>query len=251
VGKSRLAALLILWWLFTRRGSLVLVTAPSANLIGSVVFKELRKAKNGTIFPLGGNMTQSWKASPQCYDLGPGWGCLGISVDSAVNAHGQHNAQLPVIVDESSGVERAIWESVTSWNYPKMVLFGNCVGSEGEFVNHFNRSKRPEKKLLPPEKRTVSRVISALESRHIHLSGVRSGLGGQIRETVFHPMTSDARHWKRRVVSQPPRVRIPPSPLVSAAMAGSCVALLTVSPRLFSRLKRSGLIGGLKSAGRT
>ena len=46
VGKSRLAALPILWWLFTRRGSLVLVTAPSANLIGSVVFKEFRKAKN-------------------------------------------------------------------------------------------------------------------------------------------------------------------------------------------------------------
>jgi hypothetical protein len=149
-GKSRLAALLILCWLFTRRGSLVLVTAPSANLIGSVVFKELRKAKNGVIFPLGGNMTQSWKASPQCYDLGPGWGCLGISVDSAVNAHGHHNVQLPVIVDESSGVEPAIWESISSWNYTMMmVLFGNCVCSEGELVNHFNPSKRPEEKLLP------------------------------------------------------------------------------------------------------
>src|SRR3974377_1785935 len=40
LGKSYLSAGLILWWLYTRPNSLVIVTAPSQNLLGSVVFKE-------------------------------------------------------------------------------------------------------------------------------------------------------------------------------------------------------------------
>ncbi len=41
------------------------------------------------------------------------------------------------------------------------------------------------------------------------------------------------RHWKCRVVSQPPRVRIPPSPLVTCYSAGCYVAFPAASVWLF------------------
>ena len=45
VGKDFAIARLIWWWLYTRPGSLVIVTGPSQTLLGSVTWKEVRQAK--------------------------------------------------------------------------------------------------------------------------------------------------------------------------------------------------------------
>src|SRR4051794_30453176 len=44
VGKDFLFARLLLWWLYTRPGSLVIVVAPTQNQVGSIVWKEIRRA---------------------------------------------------------------------------------------------------------------------------------------------------------------------------------------------------------------
>ena len=72
VGKSRLFALLIAWWLLTRPNSKVIVIAPSQHLIGSVIFDELRKLIATARIPLGGMITISPKASPQTWVIAPG-----------------------------------------------------------------------------------------------------------------------------------------------------------------------------------
>src|SRR3954471_16368231 len=44
VGKGYLVAGLILWWLWTRPDSLVIVTGPSQAVLGSVTWKEVQRA---------------------------------------------------------------------------------------------------------------------------------------------------------------------------------------------------------------
>src|SRR5262245_39934195 len=56
VGKDYLVAGLILWWLATRPNSLVIVTAPSQSLLGTVVWKELARALNACRLPLGARL---------------------------------------------------------------------------------------------------------------------------------------------------------------------------------------------------
>jgi hypothetical protein len=59
LGKSYLAAGLILWWVYTRPDALVIATAPSQTLLGSVVFKEIRRALRRSKVPLPGTITDS------------------------------------------------------------------------------------------------------------------------------------------------------------------------------------------------
>lgn len=202
VGKSRCAALLICWWALTRPGSLVLVTAPSANLVGSVIFKELRKLlKSRTLLaPLGGEITRSMKASPQTWDLGEGWGCIGFSTTTVERASGQHNKHLLVICDEASGIEDQIWEAIHSWNYEKLVCFGNPLKATGEFPKLFAQSKQAEELALPAEERTVSFVISSTDSPHIHLKKSPCGLASQgFLQTIERRYGRDSFYWRLHI----------------------------------------------------
>lgn len=202
VGKSRLAACLIAWWLLTRPGSQVLVTAPSANLIGSVIFKELRRLlkSRGLLLPLGGIITQSMKASPQTWDLGEGWGCIGFSTTTVERASGQHNPHLLVIVDEASGIEDQIWEAIHSWKYSKLVCFGNPLRASGEFPKLFVQSRQAEELALPADERTVSFVVSSTDSPHVHLKKSPCGLAdaGFLR-TIERRYGRDSLYWRLHI----------------------------------------------------
>src|SRR6476659_3003435 len=90
VGKDYLVAGLIPWWLWTRENSLVIVTAPSQTLLGSVTWKELRKAIKSAIIPLDARISAGLKTSPLVVDLGNGWSALGYSTNCVERASGQH-----------------------------------------------------------------------------------------------------------------------------------------------------------------
>src|SRR5687767_9947167 len=54
VGKSFALSCVVLWWLYTRRNSLVIATGPDHRQVVSVLFKEVKRALNPR-FDSGGN----------------------------------------------------------------------------------------------------------------------------------------------------------------------------------------------------
>ena len=100
LGKDYLVGGLIPWWGLTRKNSLAIVTGPSQTLLGSVTWKEVRRAVKGCPFPLRAKLSYGLKASPQFFILDNGWGALGYSTTSVERASGQHEANLLVIVEE-------------------------------------------------------------------------------------------------------------------------------------------------------
>jgi hypothetical protein len=179
VGKSFLAAGLIAWWLWTRPYSLVVVTAPSQTLLGTVVFKELRKAIKEARFPLWNEcrITDSPQVSPQLMTIRDGWGAIGIATTGVERLSGQHNPQLLQIVDETSGVKTEIHEALQSQGAERKVFFGNPLRSEGEFVNLAVQAEQEAGNAsIPDDERTYLINIPSTDSPDIHLRKSKRGL---------------------------------------------------------------------------
>ena len=173
VGKDFAIARLIWWWLYTRPGSLVIVTGPSQTLLGSVTWKEIRQAKP----PLASaRLSRGVKASPQQVDLGNGWQALGFSTTSIERASGQHNPHLLVIIDEASGVEPDIFDAIESLGYERLVVIGNPIRAEGRFVDLIRQGEADARDNVPPERAVNSIRIPSTESPHAHLDKSPWGL---------------------------------------------------------------------------
>jgi hypothetical protein len=181
VGKSYCAAGLILWWVYTRPGSLVVTTAPSQTLLGTVLFKEIRRAKATSLIPLPGRITDSPTVSPQMLAVdGTGWGVLGIATRGVERLSGQHNPDLLVVVDEASGIEDEIWEALDSQNPRKLVVFGNPLRAEGRFRELSLRAERERSDpTIPVEERVHEIRIPSTASPDIDHDRSARGLADQ------------------------------------------------------------------------
>ena len=76
LGKDWWVGLIVPWWLWTRKNSLVVVTGPGQSILGSVTWKNVRGAINGSPFKLGARISQGIKTSPHTVTLGNGWQAL-------------------------------------------------------------------------------------------------------------------------------------------------------------------------------
>jgi hypothetical protein len=65
VGKSYLLAGIVLWYLYTRPGSLVITTGPDHRQVVSVLWKEIRRAIRSARAPLGFDHLTEGYGSPQ------------------------------------------------------------------------------------------------------------------------------------------------------------------------------------------
>src|SRR5574337_408308 len=135
IGKDWWVALIVVWWLWTRKDSLVIVTGPGQTVLGSVTWKEIRRAVAGSPIPLGATISKGIKTSPHTVRLGEGWHALGFSTTSVERASGQHAGELLVIVEEASGIDESIWAAIESLGYTKLVAIGNPLRAEGGFVD--------------------------------------------------------------------------------------------------------------------
>lgn len=170
VGKDYAVAGAIPWWLYTRHGSQVIVTGPSQTVLGSVTWKELRRAARGDpsdplgSVPLGMRVSEGIKASPLRCAVAGDWGALGHSTTSVERASGQHNRRLLVIVEEASGVEEEIWEAIDSLSYYRLLAIGNPIRAEGRFVRLIRQADRDRADGIPPERAVNAIRISSRES---------------------------------------------------------------------------------------
>ena len=144
VGKSFLLAGTVLWWLYTRPGSLVITTGPDHRQVVSVLWKEIRRAlqprgglegRDSRGLVLGHDHLTAGYNSPQrlVVKMGTDWGALGFAAQYEEGFSGQHAGELLVIVDEASGVAAPIWSAIHGLAASRLVAAGNPIRYDCHF----------------------------------------------------------------------------------------------------------------------
>jgi len=225
IGKDYLLGGLIPWWGFTRPGSLVIVTGVSQTLLGTVTFKEVRRAIEGSplLKQLGVKMSSGVKASPQTVVFAPGWHVLGISTTNVERASGQHAAELLAIVNEGSGVADTIYDAVDSWKYLRFLVCGNPLRSDGRMVDLIRQGDRDRKDGVPPDRAVNAIRIPSTDSPHAHLERSPVGLADRTWiADVVRRYGADSRWVRTHVKAEIPEVSA--DALIPEAWLDACAA---------------------------
>lgn len=166
IGKSYLLAGLVIWWLYTRKNSLVITTGPDYRQVVSVLWKEIRRAilpkyvDGVRVSPLldlkWDHMTEGYASTQRLtLDAATAWGALGYAANSSEGFSGQHAGEMLVIVDEASGVTDEIWTSIHGLAATRLVVSGNPIRYDCHFRELYE---------LAPKSTTIRTVhISSLE----------------------------------------------------------------------------------------
>lgn len=136
-GKSFVSAAIVLWFLCTRKDSIVLTSAPTWRQVVSVLWAEIEKMYHNAKYPLGGELTTGK------LKFGPKWFALGIPSSEEVRFQGHHAQDILIVLDEASGIEPHIYTAaqgnLTSAN-SRFLLIGNPTSPTGMFYEY---SKNP------------------------------------------------------------------------------------------------------------
>lgn len=112
VGKTRVAAWIVLWYLFRAPGTVVITTAPTARQVEELLWGEIRQAFARSATALLGRLLQTK------LEVAEKWLALGITTStrtgdiSATRFQGFHAPNMLVVLDEATGVAPEIWEGV-------------------------------------------------------------------------------------------------------------------------------------------
>jgi hypothetical protein len=176
IGKDYLVGSLVPWWLKTRTDSQVIITGPSQTVLGTVTWKEIRKAVQRSKVPLDMRVSEGVHGSPLRAIVDGDWGCLGYSTTSVERASGQHNPKLFVIVEEASGVADEIYDAIDSLNYLRLLLIGNPIRALGRFVDLIRQADRDRRDGVPRHRAVNAIRVSSRESPDAHLEVSPRGL---------------------------------------------------------------------------
>src|SRR3954452_9823214 len=141
VGKTHTAACAALTFLYTHTPSLVLTTAPSARQVEQLLWGEIRSLvlkSYQTANPLPGRLLMTRLEASRDQRA------IGFSAREPERAAGFHCENTLVIVDEASGVARALFETLqgvlTSANC-HLLLIGNPTIPAGAFFDAFSSTE--------------------------------------------------------------------------------------------------------------
>ena len=154
LGKGFLIGGLVPWFLWTGKHNLVYICGAGQTQIGSVLFKEIRRAVQNCPFRKAGllpmTISPGIKSSPATATIRPGWGALGFSTSTIERASGHHARHMLVIVDEASGVADESWQAIDSLGFSKMLVAGNPIRSDGKFAALCDVGDRDALEQRPP-----------------------------------------------------------------------------------------------------
>lgn len=134
VGKTKVAAWVALWFLYTHPNSKVITTAPTWHQVENLLWREIHAAHAASRIPLGGKVLQTQ------IELDKQWFALGLSTDKPERFQGFHAEDILLIVDEASGVQQYIFDAAEGFLTSigaKLLLIGNPTQLSGEFYNAF------------------------------------------------------------------------------------------------------------------
>lgn len=130
VGKTFVAALLILWFLFSYPKSKVLTTAPTWFQVENLLWREIRKAHGESSVPLGGELMQTE------INLSEDWFAVGLSTNDSTKFQGIHAPRVMVVFDEATGIADDIWEAaegVAVGDNDRFLAIGNPTDPTARF----------------------------------------------------------------------------------------------------------------------
>ena len=210
LGKGFLIGGLVPWFLWTRENSLVYICGAGQTQIGSVLFKEIRRAVQNSPFWNGGllpmTISPGIKSSPATATIQPGWGALGFSTSTIERASGHHAADMLVIVDEASGVPDESWQAIDSLGFSKMLVAGNPIRSDGKFAELCDQGDRDWLEQRPPHLSCRHFNVPSTASPHAHLDRSPWGMADKtwleaVARAPARTHPGIARTWKRSVPS--------------------------------------------------
>jgi hypothetical protein len=141
-GKTVWAARLLMWFLYTRKNSLVINTAPTFNQV-SLLWRQVKQALAEARYELPGRVISGSRL-----ELAPTWYGTGISTDKEERFQGYHpegaddestdDGGMLVIVDEASGVPDFVFDAMRGYLTQAkcyVLLIGNGNKASGAFFD--------------------------------------------------------------------------------------------------------------------
>lgn len=145
VGKSFIAARIIIWFLFCYPGSMVITTAPTARQVDEILWKEIRTQYKLTTYELGGKLYDG-KAELRLDD---DWKAIGFTTQKGAHdiAHtpmsGFHAEYVLVVIDEAadSGIDYIFdaAENICTSHHSRILAIANPIDPGSEFAKCFTR----------------------------------------------------------------------------------------------------------------
>jgi hypothetical protein len=199
VGKSYVAADVILGWGTLLKNSLSVSTSPSNTQLDLVLWGEIRKARAGSdLLRNVGRLTKL----PNKLDLGDGngWQAIGYSTNKSERMQGLHGSGGPHlnVVDEASGITSPdIWAVLKSLKARKNLYISNPLYDHGHFYETCRRAEDD------PRVRLIT--IPSTMSPDIHLEESLRGLAdaGWLREMAAD-YGEDSQTYRVRVLAEFP-----------------------------------------------
>lgn len=138
-GKTYTIARVALWFLASFPPAVVINTAPTHRQVENQFWRELRKAHNSSLRPLGGKLLKTQ------LNIDEDWYAIGFSTkdgdDGMEKFQGWHGQNVLIIVDEASGVHPKIFEAIqgamASGGTVRLVYIGNPTKNTGDFADSF------------------------------------------------------------------------------------------------------------------
>jgi hypothetical protein len=201
VGKSWYAGTAALHWLYTRPGGKVVTTSASNTQLVTVLWGAIKAAHANSRIPLKGRVSEG-NAIPQRLELGPEWYAIGWSAKRPESFSGIHGGEILVVVDESSGVEDAIFDAIESLGYESLLLLGNPIRAGGHFRTLYDMAAAGE-----PGYRGIH--LTAFDSPHAGLTddevrslGLPRGLTTRTWiERIRRIYGESSLYWRTRVLA--------------------------------------------------
>ena len=134
-GKTFLAAVVVLWFLCTRRDALVLTTASTFRQVRYVLWRTIHRLATTAPLPLGAALTETEMR------LAEQWFALGLSTDNPERFQGFHAPHVLVVVDEPGAVPKPVFaavEGVLASGHTRLLMIGNPTQSDGPFFDAFH-----------------------------------------------------------------------------------------------------------------
>ena len=136
MGKSFVAACVVIWFLYTHPSSIVITTAPTDRQVRGILWREIRRMHRRAPHPLGGEpLTKQLSLRDDWY----AWGFTAPEWDPT-RFQGFHGKSALVVIDEASGVSPLIYEaidSILSGQHARMLHIGNPTDETGRFGQAF------------------------------------------------------------------------------------------------------------------
>lgn len=130
VGKTFLAACLVLWFLYCFDNSKVLTTAPTWFQVENLLWREVRTILSKSALTGNGKITLT------SLNLGSEWFAVGLSTNDPTRFQGIHAPFILIVFDEATGVANEIWEAaegIAVGNNDRFLAIGNPTDPTARF----------------------------------------------------------------------------------------------------------------------